>query len=69
MKLEREMVKIVYMMNLESAKSPPFCQVILSPLLYVIVNMFAMLLAPPHALTQKKFPSTPTLHNGKKFSL
>jgi len=66
------MVKIVYMMNLESAKShlsPPFCQVTLSPLLYVFVYMFAMLQAPPHALTQKKFPSTPTLHNGKTFSL
>jgi hypothetical protein len=25
--------------------------------------------SPPYALTQKKFPSTPTLHNGKKFSL
>jgi hypothetical protein len=50
------MVKIVYMMNLESAKShlsPPFCQVTFVTSTLWIVNMFAVLLPPPHALTKK----------------
>jgi len=55
------MVKIVYMMNLESAKShlsPPFCQVTFVTCTLWIVNMFAVLLPPPHALT-KKIPIHP----------
>jgi hypothetical protein len=35
-----------------------FVKELLSPPIYVIVNMFAMFLPSPHALTLKKFPSS-----------
>jgi len=62
------MAKIVYMMNLKSAKShlsPPFCQVTFVNSTLCDCEYVCHAPTPPHALTQKKFTSTPTLHNGK----